>query len=294
MEQFISRYRKLGVDFDPSEVVVKPSLRVNTLKIADAALLKRLKKQGVKFTKIPYLEHGYFYESSFSLGATPEYLLGYYYLQSASSQFAAELLSPKKNDLVLDMASAPGGKTTHLAQLMNNKGVVVALDVDTRRLDSLRNNVERLGVTNVVSYKKDGRFVSDFGLQFDKILLDAPCSGNFTLEADWFKKRSLLDLKEMSKLQRELLKEAWKVLKPKGTLAYSTCSLEPEEDELNLDWFLEKFSDAKLVSLPKSVGSPALTEMFGKKLNPDIKKAMRFWPHKDSVNGFFVAKIEKK
>ncbi|MAE13147.1 SAM-dependent tRNA/rRNA cytosine-C5 methylase [Candidatus Woesearchaeota archaeon] len=294
MESHLSRYRKLGADFNPEKIVIKPAFRINTLRIPPKDLLNRLNKQGVKLKKISWLEFGYFYESNFSLGATPEYLLGYYYLQAAPSQLAAEILDPQPNEMVLDMAAAPGGKTTHLAQLMNNKGVIIALDIETKRLQSLRNNLERLAISNTILYKKDARFITDFKKEFDKILLDAPCSGNFTLEEDWFKKRNLLDLPQMAKRQKELLNAAWKVLKKGGTLLYSTCSLEPEENELQLDTFLEKHSDAEILPIKQEAGSPAYTTIFEKELDPSISNAKRFWPHLHNVNGFFLALIKKK
>jgi NOL1/NOP2/sun family putative RNA methylase len=290
---FLERYSELGQEFEPAKVKVKNCFRINNLKIEPRELLRRLNKKGVRLRKIAWLELGYEYESKYSLGATPEYLLGYYYLQDAASQTPVQLLKPNKKDLVLDMCAAPGGKTTQLAQYMNNEGAIIALDTDTRRLLSLRNNLERMTIKNVLIYRKDARFVFDFGLQFDKVLLDAPCSGNFTLEKDWFEKRSLEEVKERARRQKELLKAAVNVLKKGGTLVYSTCSLEPEENELNIDWLLRKYPGLKLEETGLEAGDPGVTDAFGKKLNTEIKKCKRFWPHKTGTQGFFVAKIHK-
>jgi 16S rRNA C967 or C1407 C5-methylase (RsmB/RsmF family) len=160
-------------------------------------------------------------------------------------------------------------------------------------LESLRNNIERLGIKNTVLYKKDARFVSDLGLKFDKILLDASCSGNFADEENWFQIKSLEGIKERARLQRELLKAAVKVLKEDGTLVYSTCTLEPEENEMNINWLLNKYDNLNTEPVNISIGDDGLTKVFGEKLNSEIKKCKRFWPHKTGTQGFFIAKIVK-
>lgn len=287
----VKRYETLG--YICKLIALQPSLRINTLKTTEKDMVSRLKELGVKLTKIPYTDYGYYYTTTFSLGATSEYLQGYYYIQEAASQLPPKILNPKSEDTVLDMCAAPGSKTTQIAQYMNNKGTLVALDADPRRLFALRNNLERCGVCNTLLYKKDARFVSDLGLQFDKVLLDAPCSGNYAIEEDFFIKKSVDGIRERSRLQKELLKAAVKVLKKNGTLVYSTCSLEPEEDEMNIDWLLDKYPDIKLEESGLKIGDPGLVEAFGKKLNPEIKKCRRFWPTKTETEGFFIAKLVK-
>lgn len=271
MNFFLKRYKDwLGSRFGELDKVkdLLPCIRVNTLKITERTLVRRLEKKGVKLEKVNFLKYGYrVLESGFSLGATNEFFQGYYYLQGAASQYPVQLLDPKPGDLVLDMAAAPGGKTTQIAQWMKNKGSVVALDLKTKRLEALRNNCERLGVTNVLCYNKDSRYVSDFGIKFDKVLLDAPCSGNFMIEKDWFKKRTLQDIKQRSKVQKQLLQEALNVLKKGGELVYATCSLEKEEDEDNIEWLK---AGAKV----------------------QVVEQKKFWPHIDGTQGFFVAKLK--
>ncbi|MEK6963433.1 MAG: RsmB/NOP family class I SAM-dependent RNA methyltransferase [Nanoarchaeota archaeon] len=291
MNFFLNRYKQLGADFDPETIEIRPSLRVNTLKIQEEEIVKRLKKEGVKLEKIPFLEWGYWYEAEFSMGATPEYLIGYYYLQEAASQLPVKVLNPKPGETVLDMAAAPGSKTTQIGQYMKNKGVIMALDENVHRLVSVRNNLERCGVTNSIIYKKDARFIPDFKMKFDKILLDAPCSGNFITDKDWFGKKTIDGIKERARLQKELLKAAVKVLKKDGVLVYSTCTLEPEENEMNIDWLLKKYPELKLEKVELEIGDPGLTEVFGEKLNPELSKCRRLWPHKTQTEGFFIAKI---
>lgn len=290
MNQFLERYKQLGQEFNPEDVKIKNALRINTLKSNEKEVINRL---NAKLTKISFLKNGYYYESEFSMAATPEHLQGYYYLQEAASQLPAEILEPKGTDTVLDMCASPGSKTTQLAMLMNNKGKITALDSENVRLPKLQNNLERCGVTNTITYKKDARYAQDLGLEFEKILLDAPCSGNFAIEPDWFLERKLGDIKALVKTQRQLLQAAIDVLKPGGILVYSTCSLEPEENELNINWLLNEYKDVELEKIDIDIGDPGLTKAFDRELNPDLAKCKRFWPHKTGTQGFFLAKLRK-
>ena len=298
MNIFLNRYEQL-LGSSARELVKakvkKQSLRVNTLKIDPSLLISRLEKQGVKLKKIPYLDNGYIIiESKFSLGSTPEYLQGYYYLQESASQLPVTILNPLPNELILDMCAAPGGKTTQIAAMMQNTGTIIALDTANKRLSSLKNNLERLGVKNTIVYKKDARFARDLKLSFDKILLDAPCSGNFANDDNWFLSKTIDGIKERARLQKELLKEAIGVLKVNGILIYSTCSLEPEENELNINWLINKFKDKiRIEELNIDIGVPGITNIFGTELNPEVKKSRRFWPHLTHTQGFFICKIRK-
>jgi NOL1/NOP2/sun family putative RNA methylase len=291
---FMRRYAELGQEFDPKGIRLQKSLRINTLKTNEAELKKRLEKKGVRLEKIPFTKDGYFYDAKFSLGSTPEYLQGYYYLQGAASQVPAEELGPKPGELVLDMAASPGSKTTQLAAWMKNEGTIVALDTDRKRLQSLQNNLERLSVKNVITQKKDARHAQDLGMLFDRVLLDAPCSGNFCIEQDYFAKRTLNDLHQRSKLQKELLGAALKVLKPGGVLIYSTCSLEPEEDEMVIDWGLSNYPGIRVAELKTKIGEPGTTDAFGKPLHGEISLTRKFWPHRTGTEGFFIAKLVKQ
>ncbi len=289
---FLDRYRQLGHEITGDEAPSK-SLRVNTLKAESEWLLERLKGLGVSLRKIEYLRDGYVIEESpFSLGASFEYLLGYYTLQEAASQFPVEALGPKPGEAVLDMCAAPGIKTTQLAAHMENQGAVVAVDVDRSRLYALENSLERCGVENCVVYHSDVNEL-DFGeIRFDKVLLDAPCSGNYVIDGEWFNKRSLEDVERNAGRQRGLLGTAVGLLKEGGVLSYTTCSLEPEEDELNVQWLLDNF-DVELREI-KGPGSRGLTEVFGEKLDNDVGRSMRFWPDEMGTQGFFVAEAVKQ
>lgn len=274
---FINRYLKEVPDFIPEKNIMN-AIRVNTLKITVSELLNKLEKRRIKLKKISFLKNGYIYESDFSLGSTIEYLKGFYYIQEAASQIPVEVLNVSEKDIVLDMCAAPGSKTTQLSMEMNNKGKIVALDKDVRRLNSLMNNLERCGVKNVIVYNKDGRFVSDLGLKFDKILLDAPCSGNYCIEEDFFFKRSRDDFLNKNKVQKELLKAGVGVLKKGGEIVYSTCSLEIEEDQEVVEYGV------------KELGLKLVDFSFDGEIVKGFKK---FFPYKDKMQGFFVAKMKK-
>jgi tRNA (cytosine40_48-C5)-methyltransferase len=281
-EEFAKRYENIGGKIEP--VATRRTIRVNNLKISGRELEKRMAAKGVTLEKIPFLKWGYYAEikegKRFSLGATPEYLLGLYQLQETASQLPAEILDPDDKDFVLDMCAAPGAKTTQLAQLMNNKGTLIATDLKKERLPSLTNNLERLGITNTFVYQLNGLDVRKLGMTFSKILLDAPCSGNYVADREWFSKRDLAGIKRNAALQRKLLKAAESVLDKGGILVYSTCSLEPEEDEENIRYAVEELG-LKIVSI-NTIGDSVL------------EGTRRLWPHKTGTQGFFVAKLRKE
>ena len=285
----VQRYEELlGEPLKP--VQKRDSFRINTLR-APRELLERLRAKGVTVEKIPFLLEGYWYTSEKSLGATTEYLLGYYYLQEAASQLPVLVLAPPKHSVVLDMAASPGSKTTQLAAAMNNTGVIVAVEQKTNRMQALAENLERCGVTNTVLFRKDARFIKDFHRDFTHILLDAPCSGNYVIEPEYFSRKSKASIQEMVKIQRELLKAAIECLAPGGTLVYSTCSLEPEENEEQIAWALEKYPKLSIDSTGLTVGEPGLTSAFGKKYPEVLEKIRRLWPQKTGTQAFFIAKL---
>ncbi len=295
MNQFMERYNKLGEKFEVELVPpIKSSIRINILQISEKEIISRLKKQKIKLQKIPFLKNSYWYESDFSLASSPEYLLGYIYIQEAASQLPAEVLLNGENPTkVLDMCAAPGSKTTQMAQILQDKVPIIAIDNNSLRLKPLNYNIERLNLKSIATYKKDSRFIHDLGLKFSHILLDAPCSGNFCVEKNFFSIRNLEGIKGRSNLQKELLRSAYKSLEKKGVLVYSTCSLEPEEDELMIDWFLNQYSDMKLIPTNLKIGDEGLTKVFDTELDSSLKLTRRFWPHKTGTEGFFIAKMKK-
>ena len=287
-EFFLHRYRKLGWTYE--EVKLERAIRINTMNAQQERVIERLRQRGVRLERISFLPQGYWVRSRFSVGATVEYLLGLYSVQEAAAQIPATLFGELAGRKVLDACAAPGGKTVQLADLMRNTGLIVALDVRKQRLTALANQLERCRVKNTVVYDLDARRVAGLDRKFDSVLLDMPCSGNFAVDKVWFRRRTLTDVERNAKLQREILAEATKVLDEDGEIVYSTCSLEPEEDELNIDWAVKSL---KLkVEEVDCYGQEALTKVFGKRLDSSVSRARRIWPGR--TQGFFVCKLRRR
>ncbi len=288
-EFFIKRYSELGWKYTPTELT--QSIRVNTTNVTKSDIVNRLRTRGIELEQIPFISHGYWIRKSpFSAGATTEYLLGYYSIQEAAAQIPATLFTDLKDGVVLDACAAPGGKTVQLADLMRNTGVIIALDVEKRRITALSNHLERCHVSNTIVYGWDARQASKLGIKFDRILLDVPCSGNFAADREWFKRRTIEDVQRNAGVQREILAEAVKALKDEGEIVYSTCSLEPEENELNIGWATEHLN-LKTQEI-NCYGEPAPTTVFGKQIDSQIRNCRRIWP--GPTQGFFVCKLKKQ
>ena len=276
---------------------LRRSIRVNTLKITVPELKKRIEKNW-KLDPVPWCKEGFWIEhrkkERRDIGNLLEHALGYFYVQEAVSMIPPIVLDPQPGEHVLDMAAAPGSKATQIAQYMKNTGVLIANDYKGVRLAALGINIQRMGITNCVMTLMPGQWMKE--LTFDRILLDAPCSGTGTI------RKSLKTLriwnphmvKKLCADQKRLLDTAFTLLKEGGTLVYSTCSLEPEENEGVIDWLLKKYPDAKLqdISLPIKHG-PAILAFEGQEYDPSIKKCLRLWPQDNDPEGFFVAKVTK-
>lgn len=268
-------------------------IRANTLKIKRKDLIKLLSARGMDLDPIEFCPASLvIYKSPVPVGATPEYLTGLYTIQGASSLLPVINLDVQPEEKVLDMCAAPGGKTTHLASLMNNTGVIFAYDIEKNRLKALQSNVNRLGINNCIAVCNDARKIQNE--LFDKILLDAPCSGTGIISKDPAVKvnRSHLDVKKTVKLQKDLLQKAFKMLKVGGTLVYSTCSVLVDENEAVIDSLLKKKEGAKLLTCTE-VGKNGLTSFRGEHFHPSMKFCRRIYPHVHNMDGFFVAKITK-
>jgi NOL1/NOP2/sun family putative RNA methylase len=285
---FVDRYEQLGWKFEDAKP--RQAIRLNVTNAKAENLEERLQASGVQLEKIPFLKTGYWVcNSKVSVGATAEYLLGLYSIQEAAAQIPVSLFTDLKGKTVLDACAAPGGKTVQLADLMENTGAIVALDVKKRRLTALSNHLERCHVSNAIVYHLDARQASRLNLKFDRILLDVPCSGNFVGDTDWFKRRTIADVERNAKLQREILTDAAACLCKDGEIVYSTCSLEPEENEVNMDWAI-KHLNLQIVEV-NCYGQKGLTEVFGSRLDVSVERCRRIWPAK--TQGFFVCKLRK-
>ncbi len=288
-ESFVNRYAQLGWKFQ--EVKLRPAIRINQTNAKGKELVERMQPLGVRLEKISLLNSGYWVcESKVSPGATAEYLLGFYSIQEAAAQIPCSLFSNLRGKAVLDACAAPGGKTVQLADLMGNAGTITALDVNNARLVALANHLERCRVRCVAAYKIDARRASGLNLKFDRILLDVPCSGNFASDPEWFSRRTLVDIQRNASVQKEILAEASKCLAENGEIVYSTCSLEPEEDELNIDWAVKNLQlQTQAVSC---LGEDGVTTVLGKKLDSSITLCKRIWP--GETQGFFVCRLKKR
>jgi NOL1/NOP2/sun family putative RNA methylase len=289
-EFFINRYQKLGWKY--KDVTPRQAIRINTMNVEKTdALLQRLHSIGIELERVSFLDQGYWVcESKFSVGATSEYLLGLYSIQEAAAQIPVTLFTESENKTVLDACAAPGGKTVQLADSMHNTGAIVALDIRRQRLTALANQLERCHVKNTVVYFLDARQVSQLKVSFDRVLLDMPCSGNFAADKNWFDRRTMEDVERNASLQREILAKSVRVLGDNGEIVYSTCSLEPEENELNIDWAIRKLG--LQVEEIDCHGQRAQTDVLGKNLDGSVAECRRIWPR--DTQGFFVCKLKRR
>lgn len=295
--RFINRYSKL-TDWNEfkkySLSFLRKSIRVNTLKSSVSEIKKRL-LDNWKLEQIPWCKEGFWISGERrDIGNLPEHVLGYIYVQEAASMIPPVVLEAKQGDLVLDIAAAPGSKSTQLAQYMKNSGVLIANDVTGDRLAALNVNVQRCGLMNCIVTQMQGRHFK--GFEFDKILVDAPCSGTGTI------RKSVKTIttwnpdmvRRIAAIQRQLIKTAFENLKKGGTLVYSTCSVEPEENEGIVNHLLEEFDNAKVMPIDLDIKkAEPILEFEKESYNKEIKNCLRLWPQTNDTEGFFVAKIKK-
>lgn len=242
-------------------------------------------------------------EQPFSIGATEEYLLGRYFLQDASSGLAPLALEPRPGEAVADLCAAPGGKTVEIAGLVRDAAALFAFEIDPRRTQALVSNLHRCGVAGAAVYGAPASAALGLGLSFDRILLDAPCTGEGVIPRDPSRRRGhLLEYAACAQTQRELLETAHRLLRPGGVLVYSTCTLAPEENELQLHDFIARHEDVQIEPLPPAVRTarlggagllPGLTEVAGKSLDARLRHAAHALPHPHGCLGFFLARLRK-
>jgi tRNA (cytosine40_48-C5)-methyltransferase len=266
-------------------------IRVNTLKISKAELVSRLLSKGFDLKSTVMPEVIAVKKAPLPTGATSEYLLGHYYIQDLSSCMAVEALDIAPGQFVLDVAAAPGGKTTFMAQKMNNSGAIIALEPNGRRARSMSFNLARCGVYNTCIFKSDGLYAGKFEMKFDRVLLDAPCSCEGVIAKDPTRKSSHTpeDVDYCSKIQESLIEAAASYVKPDGIMVYSTCSFAPEENEMVVDRLLRKFGNITVE--PVAYGSSGLTRFGDLKFDGQLKYAHRLYPHLDDTTGFFIARL---
>ncbi len=323
---FLERIKKLLPDKQDFEkylkILKKPpvnSIRCNLLKISPDKLKNRLEKKYNWKIKQPFNNYSdiMIIQSELQpgeLGRSLEHLLGYYYVQELASMLPVLVLEPKENELILDLCAAPGSKTTQIASIINNTGTIIANEISLGRIRILASNTERCGVTNTIISKKDAislcknlkkqgelKKIEGKGTlvpyQFDKILLDAPCSGEGTLRSTirTYKMWNINSIKKFSKIQKNMIKSAFEILKPNGILVYSTCTHAPEENEEVVDFILKEFQDSIKIE-PIKLPIPTrqgITKWQEKEYLKDVQLACRVYPHVANTEGFFLAKFTK-
>jgi 16S rRNA (cytosine967-C5)-methyltransferase len=263
--------------------------RINTLKIKKEEFLQRLTEKNIVYRFCKYAENFITLRLMSKLYLDEDFKNGYYAVQDESAGLVSKLLDPKETDLILDMCAAPGGKSAHISQLLNNKGKVIAVDKYDAKIKMLRENSERLGVTNTEFIQDDA---SDFTSKaitdnlFDKILLDAPCSGLGVLskKPDIRWKREIDDILSLSKIQRGLLENASKYLKPGGVIVYSTCTTEPEENIDVVKDFLASHPEFSVDDASKYLSKDLVND----------EGYIETFPHRHGVDGSFAARLVKK
>lgn len=275
-------------------------IRCNTLKISAEGLMNRLNKKWKVIQPFALHPEIMLIDQDLGpgeLGNAIEHILGYYYVQEVCSMMSILALDPKPGEFVLDLAASPGSKTTQMAAKMENSGTIIANDLKIDRIIILSSNLERCGVTNTIVSRNDAiafcSSISKSEFRFDKILLDAPCSGEGTLRSSpkTFLMWNPKVVKKFSRQQKKFIAFALKCLKVGGTLVYSTCTHAPEEDESVIDFALRNFPvKIETLRLPLKCRS-GVTSWKDESFNPDVSKACRIYPQDNDSEGFFVAKL---
>lgn len=277
-----------------SQQPLRKSVRVNTLKINVADFLARTAQYGWRLTPVPWCAEGFWIErddESLPLGSVAEHLSGLFYIQEASSMLPVTALFAAAPDAqqVMDMAAAPGSKTTQLAALMHNRGAILANEYSASRVKVLHANISRCGVSNVALTHFDGRvFGAALPEQFDAILLDAPCSGEGVVrkDADALRNWTLASTEAIAATQRDLIDSAFHALRPGGVLIYSTCTLNTIENQQVIAWLLARYPDAiEILSLQDLFAGAEAA------LTPE--GYLHVFPHRFDSEGFFVARLRK-
>ena len=258
-------------------------LRTNTLKNTREELLMILEKEGVSAEPSKWTPEGIVCHSYPSLSTLKSLRDGLFQVQDESSMLVAHVLDPKPGEFIIDTCAAPGGKSTHIAALMQNKGRILSADIHDHKLTITRENAERLGITMIETKVLDATQIGDqYPSQADRVLVDAPCSGLGVLrrkaDSRWRKEESML--RELPILQQEILRSAAQCVKVGGILVYSTCTTEPEENQQVVEKFLQDRPNFVLEKTSSFIPTPV-----------DDAKMIQLWPHVDQVDGFFIARM---
>lgn len=267
-------------------------LRVNELKVEPQALVDSLL---VNSSPLEWCPSGFTIPFDTALGHHPYHAAGLYYLQEPSAMAVAEVLAPQPGERVLDLCAAPGGKATHIVSLMRDRGLLVANDIHPRRVRALAENLERWGATNVaILNETPDRLALHFPAFFDRVLVDAPCSGegmfrrSESARADW----SVEHVRGCAKRQREILASAARMVRPGGWLCYVTCTFSPEENEGVVATFLDEHPDFEIIEPSRYPGFDRGHPEWVEASQP-LERAVRVWPHQVPGEGHFIALMQR-
>lgn len=292
LEKWISEY---GFDFtrslcEKNNTAPDVTLIVNKLRTDNDTFVKALEEKGVSYKRGNYYDYAFHVSKTSDLSEWNAFKDGLFHVQDESSATAVELIDPRPGERILDICAAPGGKTMLMAEKMNNEGLIEAGDIHVHKLELIKNAAERLGISIVNAVCRDAaRLYEDRLNAFDKVLVDAPCTGLGLLskKPDIRLKKSGEDIRIISELQRNILKNAALYVKKGGLLVYSTCTISREENEDNIKWFLESFKEFELAPLTgrisQKMDSPALDNGY-----------IQLFPNIHDTDGFFIALMKRK
>lgn len=294
----------LGVDREAAEILLstqrRQSIRINTLKGTQDDIVAKLNESNWQGMQYPWMHEGFTLDVPVTDIRNSEIVMsGEVFIQNAASWLPVLALDPKPGERILDVCAAPGGKTSHIAAISQNQAYIWANDNSRPRLAKMQANLGRLDAkverftlfdATALARKLDGE-------QFDKILLDAPCSGEGLMninEPKSYETWSVAHVKRLQQEQKRILGQAWQLLKPGGTLVYSTCTMAPEEDEAVIDYILRAHEGARVVPLKMQLPNrvPTVREWNGKQYAPEISGCMRLAPS-ETIEAFFVCVLQK-
>lgn len=285
----------LGTGFDQNFDPEMWSVRTNTILKSVDDFKSSMSESGFSLEPIPWSDVGFWIKTEDVVTSVDGYKRGHFFSQNASSMIPPITLNPSEEDVVLDMAASPGSKTTQMAAMMNNKGVIVANDLDMRRLLALRGNLQRCCVMNTTVTNKAAEDIWRTGVKFDKILLDAPCTGTGTMRPGVMESTGEAMIKSICKKQKVMLSAASKSLQEDGTIVYSTCSLEPEENEGVVDYGINELglkTEKINLDIPRRYLAKVFTGWEGSEFDSSVSDSLRILPT-NKTEGFFVCKLKK-
>lgn len=299
---WLTRYRDLIDDWDAfAAALARPlpvTLWANPTRIAIAALTDLLTEDALTPQPIPGLPNALRLPPEYRVGQQWWYCVGLAHAQEVVSQLPVTVLDLQPGQRVLDLCAAPGGKTAQIAFALGNRGTVIANDIGYGRLKALQGNLDRLGVINVTTTQSDGRNWPTASGQFDRILVDAPCSSEGTIRRNpsLLQRHDPVTAERLGPRQRALLRRAVQRCRPGGLVLYSTCTFAPEENELVVADILAEYAgqlQLREIDFPGFDTAPGVTRWLGHTLPPELARCRRFWPHRNDTGGFFIALLEK-